>query len=499
MFFKHCLVVVGVIAALGCGGSGSQSGAGPSITSFTATPASLPAGGGNVTLSWSVTGGNSLSIDQGVGDVSGMTSKVVAVTSSKTFTLTASNSTGSNIEHASVSVAASLTVTGKVVNQFNQPVSGVKVSIPGKASVTTDVNGSFTFSAVTAPYDVYIVDNTYKAITAYKGLTRADPTLWSVSALSGAAHAALVAGTVQAGGVGTYPQPAGYHTAIAFTSAETTLAGLTNASGAFSLIPQWYGPTSAQGSLHALQVRESAPGIPVEYKGYGKLDLITSNGGSYTAQNVALSAVSTGTLGGSVAAPPGYILHSKIAYLALNPSPKLQLALDTSLASTFSFLVPVISNSSLVLLGYAEKAGATFTYGWKAPLAPNASGVNLVLRSGAEASLPVSGATGIGTTSSFSWSGLSEGVHQIAFIPGTAGNPTFYVFTTGTETTIPDGATFGLPLPSAANYYWVVNGYAPFPTIDAAASLDFLARLNLEIAADSYTSNSSPRPFTTQP
>ena len=499
MSLRHCLLVLGAIAAIHCGGSATQSGAGPTIASFTATPSNLPVGGGSVTLSWSVSGASSLSIDQGVGEVSGITSKVVAVTSSKTFTLTASNSTGSNTEHASVSVAASLTVTGKVVNRFKQPVSGVRVSTPGKAAVTTDANGAFMFQAVTAPYDVYIVDTAYKAITTYKGLTRADPTLWSVSALSGAAHAALVAGTVQAGGVGTYPQPAGYHTAVAFMSPETSLAALTNASGAFGLIPQWYGPTSAQGSLHALQVRESTPGISAEYKGYGKLDLITSNGGSYTAQNVALSAVSTGTLGGSVAAPPGYILHSKIAYLALNPSPKLQLALDTSLASTFSFLVPVISNSSLVLLGYAEKAGATFTYGWKAPLAPNASGVNLVLRSGAEASLPVSGATGIGTTSSFSWSGLSEGVHQIAFIPAAADNPTFYVFTTGTETTIPDGSSSGLPLPGAANYYWVVNGYAPFPTIDAAASLDFLSRLNLEISADYYTSNSSPRPFTTRP
>ena len=71
----------------------------PQISGFTATPSNVPFGGGNVTLSWSVPSGNngfvfpdSISIDNGVGDVSGLTSSTpVFVSTPTTFTLTATN------------------------------------------------------------------------------------------------------------------------------------------------------------------------------------------------------------------------------------------------------------------------------------------------------------------------------------------------------------------------------------------------------------------------
>ena len=78
----------------------------PVISSFTATPGTLPAGGGNVLLAWNVTGATSLSIDQSVGDVTGQTSKTVAVTTSKTFTLTATNTNGSSTKTFDVTVGA---------------------------------------------------------------------------------------------------------------------------------------------------------------------------------------------------------------------------------------------------------------------------------------------------------------------------------------------------------------------------------------------------------
>ena len=76
----------------------------PVISGFTATPTSVPTGGGNTTLAWTVTGATSLSIDGGVGDVTGTTSKSVAVTVTKTFTLTATNSSGSSTSTVDVTV-----------------------------------------------------------------------------------------------------------------------------------------------------------------------------------------------------------------------------------------------------------------------------------------------------------------------------------------------------------------------------------------------------------
>ena len=64
----------------------------PTINSFTATPDNIAAGGTS-TLSWDVTGATSLSIDNGVGPVTG-TSAVVNPTVTTTYTLEATNNNG---------------------------------------------------------------------------------------------------------------------------------------------------------------------------------------------------------------------------------------------------------------------------------------------------------------------------------------------------------------------------------------------------------------------
>lgn len=99
----------------------------PTINSFTATPPSLPAGGGSVTLSWNVEGATTLEIDGGVGAVTG-TSKTVSVTSNKTFTLTATNDAGSTTQTTSVSVGAGADTTPPSVISIDPPdgAKGVK-------------------------------------------------------------------------------------------------------------------------------------------------------------------------------------------------------------------------------------------------------------------------------------------------------------------------------------------------------------------------------------
>jgi hypothetical protein len=86
----------------------------PTINSFTASPASLPAGGGSTTLIWDVKDAKTLSVDGGVGAVTG-TSKTVSVTSNTTFTLTATNDAGSTTQTTSVSVGAGADTTPPTV------------------------------------------------------------------------------------------------------------------------------------------------------------------------------------------------------------------------------------------------------------------------------------------------------------------------------------------------------------------------------------------------
>jgi hypothetical protein len=76
------------------GGSGGSVAGAPVILSFSADPPSLPGGGGTTTLHFRVSDAEGLSIDHGVGEVSGG-SAVVSVSETTIFTLTASNARGS--------------------------------------------------------------------------------------------------------------------------------------------------------------------------------------------------------------------------------------------------------------------------------------------------------------------------------------------------------------------------------------------------------------------
>jgi hypothetical protein len=88
--------------------SGSGATAPPSIALFTASPASITAGASS-TLSWNVSNATNLTIDQGVGSVTGSTSKSVSPSTTTTYTLTASNSGGSVQATATVTVTPSPT------------------------------------------------------------------------------------------------------------------------------------------------------------------------------------------------------------------------------------------------------------------------------------------------------------------------------------------------------------------------------------------------------
>lgn len=81
----------------------------PVISSFVASPATLSLGQ-TATLSWSVNGATSISIDNGIGNISGITSLIVVPQQTTTYHITASNGSGT--------VTAAATVT---VNQPSSP------------------------------------------------------------------------------------------------------------------------------------------------------------------------------------------------------------------------------------------------------------------------------------------------------------------------------------------------------------------------------------------
>ncbi len=129
---RFWILLLGILlAACTTGGTASP----PKINSFSATPSSLPAGGGSVQLDWDVSGATSLSISGGVGSVSPVDkgSKTINVTASQSFTLTAIAGTLSASKEVSVTVAPSISIS---------PVSRAFVAGDTGASFDALVQGS---------------------------------------------------------------------------------------------------------------------------------------------------------------------------------------------------------------------------------------------------------------------------------------------------------------------------------------------------------------------
>lgn len=135
----------------------------PRITGFTANPPVISAAGEAVTLSWTLSGSvTSLSIDQGVGTVSG-NNEVVNPTATTVYTLTATNSAGSDID--AVTVTLDDTVPPPPGEDGLPPSGSFGVSL-SQSNFQNDADGD-----ITGPTDPRIVrvepDGTFYAEVDY--------------------------------------------------------------------------------------------------------------------------------------------------------------------------------------------------------------------------------------------------------------------------------------------------------------------------------------------
>ena len=144
-----CVHQVGLVAlalmALGCPGSSGTTTTtpvtvAPTITSFAASPASISTGQ-TTNLTWSVTGATSLSINPGVGTVTG-TAKAVSPGTTTTYTLTATNSGGSATATATVSVTTAAPVISSFTASPATILTGTSVilawTVTGATSLSVD-------------------------------------------------------------------------------------------------------------------------------------------------------------------------------------------------------------------------------------------------------------------------------------------------------------------------------------------------------------------------
>ena len=113
----------------------------PSIVNF-APSASTVSSGAEVTLSWTVNDATSLSIDNGVGDVTG-TSTVVRPTATTTYTLTATNTAGDTTARTTVTVETAAPGS-PTINSFTATPDNIAAG--GTSTLSWDVTGATSLS-----------------------------------------------------------------------------------------------------------------------------------------------------------------------------------------------------------------------------------------------------------------------------------------------------------------------------------------------------------------
>ncbi|MGD1094739.1 MAG: CAP domain-containing protein [Bryobacteraceae bacterium] len=132
----------------------------PTISSFKASP-SVIAPGQQVTLSWSVTSATTVTLNNGIGTVSTVTSKVVSPSKTTTYTLTASNSTGS--------VTANVTVTVSAARDTQPPTTPTLTS--ARAESATEIALTWSASSDNVGVVGYQITRSGSVLTSVSGTT----------------------------------------------------------------------------------------------------------------------------------------------------------------------------------------------------------------------------------------------------------------------------------------------------------------------------------------
>ncbi len=109
----------------------------PVVDSFAATPTSI-ASGQSASLSWSVSGAESVHIDQGIGDVPAAGTATVIPGMTTTYTLTASNAAGPTRASATVTVSGTVDACAGVVCPAGEHCDATGGTCVGVAMVSTD-------------------------------------------------------------------------------------------------------------------------------------------------------------------------------------------------------------------------------------------------------------------------------------------------------------------------------------------------------------------------
>lgn len=411
-----------------------------------------------------------------------------------TSNVTIVGSAGGTEKTVTVAVTAqTITVTGTVRGGR----ADVTVRLVGKPAVMSGPGGSFTFTDVTPPYDLYTVGSTgligigttIPTVFYFQGLTRPDPIV-SAPATSFftafIASSATVSGT-KTGGDATNPM------LIVWDS-----GGLqATAPSSYSLTASWPKAATRQGTLYGFQFSRKATGAPDVFTGYASANRTLTENTPATI-NLAMTLPDTAALTGTITSPNGFPNPTITLTQQLLPASSVMLWSATTTAA--SATIPLVGAGKAALFATATLDNATTTF--VHPALAAATDITFALPAPSLQTAPLNAATGVTATTPFTWSAAPDTVYEVNIATttttGTA-RARYQLYTTSPSGTIP--AVPELALPLNQSFTWNVNGYGPNATINDAASATGLEPV---FAADfdgarHWFTNSTDRTFTTAP
>lgn len=370
-----------------------------------------------------------------------------------------------------------ITVSGRIIDFFRRPVPEAPVTL-GDQSVLTDDSGAFTFTNVTPPYDVSLIAATTQDGFAYayyayvyQGLTRPDPTLQVYVGLPQRSS------NLDVGLTGVSIEDPNRGVIFSFSSPDASYRNPSFDAQTTTVFPSWTGPATTTGNAHGLLVLRS--GLfdgepPLTYEAYDTAPLVFSEvATSNVSLDMSSDTIPSVNLSGTVDSGTFGSQTNSIS-LRFNDGAIMPLLDDSSSAAAFSYLVPNLASTSLIVaasagtspfvVAHADGIAATDNQNvaltLPRPVAPIAPGGN--------------SDGGPGTTFSWSTLGQTAGVY-VWHLESNRFREGIYVITSRSEIEFPRVPNFTMELSGDADpftFYWVVETHGDYASVDAATGPD---------------------------
>ena len=402
-------------------------------------------------------------------------------------------------------------VQGKIIGPCGAPLPYKTVAIPGHDPVLTGLDGTFTISGVTAPYDL-VISNAYLnhegpsdlALVVYHGLTRPDPVAMAVDAGSdpedSCAHAKV------SGSITNYQEDATTSAALYMPPYFSERGMMSTGSNGVTYTRNITFAPNLAGNAHllALQWLEDDTGNAASFVKYAKKSLTLDDGDEKAGEDLDLASDGLGSraLTVTVNMPQPLVLRNVLHFVTADgaftgmETARLDQA-DADANGKFSFVGPTgagLGSLVTVIARYgegirpseADVAGMSVRGDMAGAWATADSG-EVTVSFPDQPVLPITPLNGspANSNATFRWMGPADAIYVSEFdLESRRGYVSVDVVTTGTALDLPDLSSLGFSLDSyidnSATLYWqlaALGGSAVPDSMDELASADNATKL----------------------